>query len=210
MKNTLKMFGIIAIAAVIGFWAVSCGDNDGGGGTFTLEAEVVYDPSIENLTEAKKATDFSFIHGYEVSYFLDGTPSVKISSNKVTINLGTPKAAYLETFNYIGLTVNPNNAKIFSMGTIGPFHTSDRKYVLECRKDENNFAVLVYVDRDVTIKGTLTGEEWTDIYNVSLKKGWNFLISSYNEETNTDTLTSSTTQPNGFKWTVVDYYHYYK
>ena len=41
MKNIIKLFGIIALVAVIGFSFTACGDDDdkddkGGGGTFTL------------------------------------------------------------------------------------------------------------------------------------------------------------------------------
>jgi hypothetical protein len=217
MKNAFKLFGIIAIIAVIGFWAVSCEDDDGGGNAIlgnniTSGAEVVYDSSIKNLTEAKKATNFSFVYDHDVrrirplNDFLDGSPSVTISDNKVTIILGTPKSAYLNTLSdeliEKGITVNPSNAKFFEMD----FSTSDNKYSLFCMKDDKNGAVLSYADRDVTIKGTFNsrddGEEYK--YNMSLKKGWNYLFSSYNEKTKTSTATSSTTQPSGYKWTVRD------
>jgi len=46
MKNKLKLFGIVAVVAVIGFSMVGCdnGNNGGGGGatvtvTFTFESE---------------------------------------------------------------------------------------------------------------------------------------------------------------------------
>jgi hypothetical protein len=64
----------------------------------------------------------------------------------------------------------------------------------------------MYADRDATIKGTSTNkkDEWTTyIYNVTLKKGWNYIICSSNEKTRTTTYTSSTTQPSGFIWTVI-------
>jgi len=232
MKNALKMLGIIAIAAVIGFWAASCGDDDGGGGnatsgnTITSGAELVYDPSIGNTNEAKNATDFSFYFYWDdekrteefkpLSNFLDGSPSVTISDNKVSINLGTPKAAYLEKMvddkTSEGITITPSDVKGLQMSE---FYTSDRKYCLVCMKDDDNFAMLVYVDKDVTIRGSTYLREWEAgdgnhggegemKYNVSLKKGWNYVIFSINEETETGTVTSSTTQPSGFKWTVID------
>jgi len=228
MKNTLKMFGIIAIAAVIGFCSVSCGDDDSGGGnaisgnTITSGAEVVYDSSIDDVAEAKKVTDFGFMHYWDekndtdelkpLSYFLDGSPSVSVNNNKVTINLGTPKSVYLYNFpDELGesVTINPINANLFGIG----FRSSDGKYSLGCRIKDNNYVQLYYVDRNANIKGSFTQDNeedgvFTDIYNVSLKKGWNYIIYSYNETTNTGTYTSSTTQPNGLKWTVYenDYY----
>jgi hypothetical protein len=222
MKNTLKMFGIIAIAAVIGFWAVSCGDDDGGGGgnaisgnTITSGAEVVYDSSIEDITEARNVIDFCFTFcssdGVEpLSNFLDGSPSVTVNNNKVSIILGTPKAAYLysEFENGVpeGVTVNPINAKLFNPWG---FYSSNGKYSLDGHINDNNYVQLGYVDRNLTIKGSFTYYDDKDEdgvykinYNVSFKKGWNYLIVSYNETTKIKTYTSSTTQPSGLKWTV--------
>jgi len=226
MKNTLKMFGIIAIATVIGFWAVSCGDDDGGGSgssaisgnAITSGAEVVYDSSIKDVAEAKKVTDFSYTFTYDseinpLSYFFDGSPSVTISDNKVTINLGIPKPDYL--VNISGdreipgvLTVNPKNAKGCEFIY---FQTSDGKYNLLCMKDDGNNAELIYVDRDVTMKGTITDEDYGNkkTYNASLKKGWNYGIIAYNKTTNTTTFTSSTTLPGDFKWIVIDDNYWY-
>jgi len=227
MKNTLKMFGIIAIVAVIGFWSVSCGDDDGGGGNtisgnnITSGAEVVYDSSIKNITEAKNVIDYCFsLYSSDVgveplSKFLDGSPSVTVNNNKVTINLGIPKSAYLDTIIDLwggeieGVTLNPINANVFQPWG---FYSSDGKYFLYCQIDDNNDVQLVYVDRNVTIKGSFTETEsdysYTYIYNVSLKKGWNYIIMSrsYNETTNTEkmTATSSTTQPSGLKWIVYE------
>ena len=36
MKNTIKLLGIIAIVAIIGFSMAACGDDDGGGGGLTI------------------------------------------------------------------------------------------------------------------------------------------------------------------------------
>jgi hypothetical protein len=230
MKNALKLFGIIAIAAVIGFWAVSCGGDDGddggnaiSGNTITSGAEVVYDSSIKNITEAINANNFGFTYDKSYNYgkweplnvFLDGSPSVTVYKNKVTIILGTPKVAFLNNMfgDIEGLTVNPRDAKSFDIR----FETSDGKYRLICMKDDNNGSSLLYMDKDVTIKGSYLVMEPQELedsegiyeepsleikFNASLKKGWNYLFYSYNEATKTETITSSTTQPSGFKWTV--------
>jgi hypothetical protein len=251
MKKALKLFGIIAIAAIIGFCLVSCfydpdnggggdnagGSNAGGGGgnaisdnTITSGAEVVYHPSIKNVSVAKIVTDFDFIYwrvGEEDLYnsvkplnsFLNVSSSVKVNNSKLTIKLGTPKSDYLSNFFGsdelpAGLTITPNNVKCFGLGS--SFYSSDVNYGLECMKDGKNYAMLFYADNAVTIKGTViddyNDEEETAIFNVSLKKGWNYVITSYDETTKTVTYTSSTTQPSGYKWTIInfqDYYDYY-
>jgi len=210
-----SILAITALVAVIGFSMVSCEDDAGGNGdgnaiegnTITTGEEVVYHSSIKNVTEAKKATDFSFCYSYRLerleplSYFLDGSPSVTISGGKVTIILGTPKSDVLNEFGLEadGITVTPSDTKYFSSRV---FHTSDLKYELYCMKDLENdeVAYLFYVDKDVTINGT---SEYSIYKNVSLKKGWNYIWSD-NEKTRTTTWTSSTTMPSGFNWTVID------
>jgi len=208
-----RILAITALVALIGFSMVSCEDDADGNGdgnaiegnTITTGEEVVYDSSIENVTEAKKATDFSFFHSNfsgrsePLSYFLDGSPSVTISGGKVTIILGIPKSDFLIEFREDGITVTPSDTKFFSM--FGFFYTSGEKYRLNCMKDDENLARLLYADKDVTINGT---DGYSTYKNVSLKKGWNYSISSYNEKTNTATYTSSTTIPSGFNWTVVE------
>jgi len=198
-----SILAITALVAVIGFSMVSCEEDEGDGNaiegnTITTGAEVVYDSSIKNVTEAKKATNFSFLKGNPLGDYLDGSPSVTISGGKVTIILGTPKSSFLEELggSVDGITVTPSDTKIFDID----FSTIDKKYMLICMKDYENFADLGYVDKDVTINGTAGKETFK---NVSLKKGWNYAIASFNRKT--VTYTSSTTMPSGFKWAVVDY-----
>jgi len=218
MKNFIKWIGIIALIAVIGFSFTSCGDkgkdgNDGSSGgqsisgsTIVSGATVVYHSSIKNLAEAKSYTDFSYLDDEALSYYLDGSSSVTINSDKVTIKLGVPKAVYLEDFSSEiekGITVSPSNAKAFIPAeAYFFFNTSDGKYMLLCAKDLHNMVFLIYADIDVTIKGTYTGDSYKEIWNVSFKKGWNYLIVS--ESGKTATFTSSVSQPSGYNWTVVD------
>jgi len=224
-----SILAITALVAVIGFSMVSCEDDADGNGdgnaiegnTITTGEEVVYDSSIKNVTEAKKVTDFSYMEDYDfsngfeingikpLSYYLDGSPSVTISGGKVTIILGTPKSSFLEEFGYLreGITVTPSDTKSFARTY---FFSSDYKYNLCCMKDDENYAFLIYVDKDVTINGTGTDEVAT-YKNVSLKKGWNYMSVNKKIETvnyNTYTYTSSTTMPSGFKWTVFENENY--
>jgi hypothetical protein len=162
------------------------------------------------MDDAKERTDFSYLwwEGEPMSSYITGSSSVRINNGKVFINLGIPTSEYLEGCgdDLIGLIeegiiVNPSNAKAIIDSYTCPF-TNDVKYGLNCVKDYNNEAYLVYADRDVTIKGTTN---YGEIWNVSLKKGWNYMIVSFNEATNTETLTASTTLPSGFYWTVFYY-----
>jgi hypothetical protein len=181
-------------------------------------ATVTYDPKyITNMTEAKAQIDFSYFPDYDVetgeyivrplSYFLNGSSSLKISGGKVTINLGVPKSENFGNMSYYedDITVIPNDAKFFVVGIDeAVFLTFNGKYALGCMKDEENFAPFIYSDKDVTMEGTGTDWGYTTRWYVSLKKGWNYLIASFDEATNTATYTASTTLPSGFKWFVVD------
>jgi hypothetical protein len=88
--------------------------------------------------------------------------------------------------------ISPDNAIFF--GFEG-FVTPDGQFELLCMKDENNLAALVYVDRNVTINGTRTEDGYICIWNVSLKKGWNYYVMSTIRKTATFTL--FTIQPSG-------------
>jgi hypothetical protein len=194
------------------------------GSTIVSGMTVKYDPGITNMADAKARTDFSnnvdgvilatnTIIFTPLNDYINTPASATINNEKVTINLGTPKREYMDDMSWYieeGLTVTPSSAKVFLRG--GGFTTIDGKYILLCMKDENNFTMLVYADRDVTIRGTSTSivsingndATYTDIYNVSLKKGWNYFIESQNDATKTFTYTAATTLPSGFYWTVID------
>jgi len=189
------------------------GDNNNNGGsisgsTIVSGATVIYDSGIKDLAEAKRITDFSD----GLNEYLDGESSVTISGGKVTIKLGIPKAEFLPWWiDWLldGLSLNPSNAKVVGLIDFYPTDFNYYLYYLACVKDENNEAALIYADKDVKITGTQTeyddyNVKWTKIWNVSLKKGWNYLIWSVNRTTNTATATytSSTTMPKGFNWTV--------
>jgi len=223
MKNKI-LLAILAIALVLVMTACSNGggdstpknnsDNDsnssGGGtiGTIVSEAKVEYPSAyITNMTEAKAQTSF---YSWPMNWDNDKKTFIQpgcatISGGKVTIKLGTPKNDYLSDFSWEiehGISVNPSNAKaLLDEGDDLMFYTSDEKYALICIKDFYTQAVLGYADRDVTVKGTIINTYGKEILDCSFKKGWNYFIIS-NSEAQTKYTTSSK-QPEGFKWTVV-------
>jgi len=146
-----------------------------------------------------------------ISYFLNGDSSIKVNNGKATIILGVPKpSSTYELFNGIlpsGVTVTPSYVKILALEDDAPFltvPTYDEGYFLCCMKDDLNFAQLVYADMDVKIKGTYTNGGITDIYDCSLKKGWNYSFVENSGEFSY-TITASQTLPSGYFW-VVDKY----
>jgi hypothetical protein len=74
MKNTVKLFGIIALVAVIGFSMVACGDDDdsgggGGGGTITITGTAKVG---ETLTATSSGGNFEGDFGWTYSSSKDG------------------------------------------------------------------------------------------------------------------------------------------
>jgi len=218
MKNTFKVFGIIAIIAVIGFSMAACKngttpttppgvDDTGGtitGSTITSGAPVTYTAGLPE--EAKSRTNFSYTRGaldtwVLLSTIIDPPASVTITNGKVDIKLGTPKSASLEIITETDIpadiTVTPSDAKSFR---IRNFYTDDGAYNLYPAKGDDREAALIYADKNVTLQGTHTSPGLTEVYDISLKQGWNYVI--YSESGSTVKNTASTTLPNGFKWTV--------
>jgi hypothetical protein len=186
--------------AVIVFSMAACDtptSNSGGGsdsgGNFN------YTGPVDNTVGATE-TNFSYVYdsAAPLSTSINSPASVTISGGNVTISLGTPKNLIINP-PPPGLTMISSDAKVF---TLSYFCTSGGNYVLVCAKDAANGAFLLYADKDFTITGTDTsGGGGTVTYNASLKKGWNYYIFSIGGSTTT--VTSSTTLPSGFKWTVL-------
>jgi len=201
---------ILLLTAILTLTLASYGDENGIG-AITSGAPVIYDSKyIADIAEAKNVVDFSYILDWNeitaepLNHIMSGSPSVKVNDGKVTISLGVPNPAYMDTFNnYIpdGITVTPGGVNILVNIDI-IFFTSDLQHALFCIKDENNYAYLGYVDKDVTVKGTYTEGDYTEIYDVSLKKGWNYFIITTNGARMT--LNSSETLPGGYNWVVFD------
>jgi hypothetical protein len=101
--------------------------------------------------------------------------------------------------------VDPDDAKAFLAAEGAYFCSSDGEYVLVYGKDDDNFAILIYVDKNVTMTGTGTytsgGNTYTRKYNCSLKTGWNYIFASMSGTTETYTTGAA---PSGYKWQVIN------
>jgi hypothetical protein len=178
------------------------GGGSGGGNTITdgnivsgapVTYNIAYFENAADMENAKKETNFNYLisgTAFDINDYMTSS-SVTINDGKITIKLGIPlddsKLQSLD--NWAGVNASPKGAKFFGDDKAF-FCTSNAKYFLLCAKDAKNYGALCYVDRDVTLTGT---------FNTSMKKGWNYWISSL--DTNTAAFTTS--MPNGFSWIVV-------
>ena len=87
MKNVFKLFGIIALAAVIGFSMVSCDDgsgDDGGGGDPNLSGNITVNPTTAAV-------------GTELTATYSGSETVNYQWKKDSTNVGTNSDKYTPT-----------------------------------------------------------------------------------------------------------------
>ena len=223
MKNSIKLIAITAIVVVIGFAMTGCGNPSGGGGgwggsigdTIILEdKDVTYHSSIPggDLTAAKAKVDFDYICiDYDDDIFVklsDYIPgaTVKINNSKLSLELGVPKNEVLESPDFgAGVTVSDPSAKISNIPN-GELFTADHTFHLSLIKTDTDTllegAMLIYATKNVNIKGTESYPGWTNVWNVSLKSGWNYILISDNDITEKSTITATTNLPSSYKWTV--------
>jgi hypothetical protein len=208
MKKTIKLFGFIALAAIIGFTMTACPD------------EPDDDPSdptqlrLSNMTvffeDETAATDFGYIWDYidekvaPLGDLITGTPKAQITGTgtgrKLDIELDAPYNVFLESIvRWLaeGVTATPDNTKILVFDDW--FNTSSGEFILHLDKPVSN-CYLLYVDRSVKINGGTGNFRYE---NVSLEKGWHFLSGTWADAV--CTLTASKTPPAGFTWTVSRY-----
>jgi len=225
MKNLFRLLGVIAMVVVIGFFITACSDSGGSsnngdgddikvdivGATLRLyDKEVTY---IDQTTITSFGNLLSSTVDGPISDYITGTPKVEINNSKLTIELDQPKPENMLIFSGddiygidMGITATPADAKCFN---IGGFYEEDTWYILQYFYNDTVSGMrwnvrLIYMEKDVILNGTIdvAGTYWT-YDNVSLKQGWNYLIWSYDNTTNTFTYTATRTEPSSiYKWYV--------
>jgi len=107
------------------------------------------------------------------------------------MHLVTPIPSALQSnLSDMGLTVEPSDAQTYIDFTTGPFWSSDGKYMLYYGGPSNTQASPIYADKNVTANGEFN----SNTFNMSLKKGWNYMI-FYGS-----TITASQEPISGFSW----------
>ena len=119
---------------------------------------------------------FTHIDDSEEEQAISGCTSAFSTANKtVRFTLKTPPAAWLEPITAKeGITVTPRDAKGFSFDEFSAEEGGRLRYM----KDLLHTASFWYVDRDVTMSGTLTKKGAGSVkFDLKLKRGWNVVIS---------------------------------
>jgi len=219
MKNFLKTFGIIAIAAIIGFSMTACPEEDDGGPVnfgdkLEIKNEQVYTVKYSE-TAAPVYTKFTGDVAL-VSNEARGE-SGEIKGGKLTYTIGAPPTRYLNGFTYM-----KGDLENLGYTNVGVTNTDVKFYQLEeieavsgnrsVYKGENSYklsgttysgssesVMFIYVDKAVTLtaKGGTFDEDGSKItlkdLNLSLKQGWNALYTKESGSFNINTYTGSST-----------------
>jgi len=107
---------------------------------------------------------------------------------------------------------------IFAAIMDGPYYDNGREYYeatndtigLACARDNAHVAGMVYVDKDVIMKGAkIEDHGGLSIFDADLKKGWNFVFFTFTGANKQNILfTASTRLPSNYKWTVADHNYF--
>jgi len=164
-----------------------------GCGVLRLSGLDVVDEDDSGITEFTAATTSHNAY-VPLTDLITGTPKVQITEGKLTIELDQPKSEHMQLAEAIfGSDAEPNDALTFSI-----FFNDDPDGYFELRlrsPDSDQHASLVYADKDVV----LNSGYW-NFSNLTLKKGWNYLIFDYND----NSTSSSQIHPEGFVWTIYE------
>jgi len=146
---------------------------------------------------------------------------LKISLKKVNFSLKnlkntTANTDLLESFkaeDFAGFTITPSDAKYFGepnrptvlVNKGGSLSTSATDvWGLICNKSDTEYASIVYVDKNVTVKGVSPEHDGTiDIMDITAGAGWNFVFISKVGKYNVFTVSKRI--PASYKWTVIDF-----
>ena len=221
--EAMRSIAVIAIVAVIGFSIAACGEpkddeNDKGGDsgntglnagsngslgpTVNVPEVQVYDidESDNTVTVSTRTINLDKYWSAEennTSVSLSGIPgsSVKITSGKLTLKLGTPANLTTNANDFInsmmtGVTVSDTTAKILVIQGFTSSTDDSNADSLYCRNLENSCgAFLVYVDKSLTAKGTDNNSS----IDLKLTAGWNIVFQDHDGAFSGNDLT-------GFNW----------
>ena len=182
-------------------------DNNGNGSgsgninTFTINAPVT--GGNANIASVKLVA----WEGFDADTYVELKPA-SFSNNTLVLELpkNVPAGVLFPVSDHWGgLNISPNSAKMALASIIGYKGNEDEfgafEYVSE---NETWWGTLVFVDRNVSVTGTINAENFTIVHNLSLKKGWNWYYFSevYDEDKGTWSGIETSTAPSGInlKW----------
>ena len=192
MKNFVKSFGIIALAAVIGFSMTACGDNGNGDGLESGVCKVLDNRTRLEFSGQVYEESYSDTGSYyekftgdlEIIEYLGG--SGEIINGKLNYSIGVPDNSDLINFSY--LTYNTDL-----------FYDYD---YLGCSDNGAKFAVIEYLVLDCYDYYMIARNKWTIKTNAETYEGVTFIYADRNVTLSADGKIEN--HPAGFTMVIED------
>jgi hypothetical protein len=224
-KSILRNVVAIAISLAVTTTFISCGDDDdngnGNGNAATITATTVTGNTAQIATV--KAEIWWWDEQNDYSLVIAEAP---FRNNGFALQLPeTVPNNFLFLFNNefedSDITVNPANARGTALerleafnaagNEIGWLYYADFDWYSENHPNVRNSAFWLFVDRDVTITGEESSDEWEgniwiESWNLNLRRGWNIvyerltITTAGNTTTYTNTFTSQRPSGVNFSW----------
>lgn len=203
MKTFFKVVLFVFVAAFY-----SCGKDEVSSASSSITTAGVISGTISNYSTIKVSS---------ILFNSKFTSDVS-SEGKFTYNLGTPELSELSVDNTVALVISDPKALIKFLDYVPCLNGIEMDGELMKTNITKDITTLegtaisnfVYCDRDVTIKGTVSGEAenvtGSIIYDVKLKKGWNEMVLTIEKLsliTGDATMKVSNTIPFDLKWVYV-------
>jgi hypothetical protein len=203
MRKTQSFLGVsfilLALSGLL-FGGCSSGSDDSDPGaqeaTFTsLGSPKVYDYDNSDIYSGSPLTFTNFSGSSRDSLTFANFANVTVATDgTLSFPLSIPSEAALTDLDAWGFTVETEGTKCFWIESVND--GSDRELGYYIIGGDSVVAALMYADRDSRITGSVT-QGMTMNVNLILKTGWNWVITTYTE--NSKTMISG--KPgNNFRW----------
>ena len=225
--NKLKFLSLVACICMVTV-VLSCNkdeDKPGSCPVSSINATVVSNSSFNSKIDAVKVVVNPDVHyDEENGPIITGGALIETSNYVDRLSLNLPDDIpniYLESiFNDSpnGVKISNKNVKGTTAFLLGCKSESEVGYFLYIKLDNKGynyvlvaFADLWFVNNDVIITGSNSYKDGNDSYiqkfNVSLKKGWNYMFTSedVSKDGKTITYNYTTSNPGGMMWYFFDY-----
>ncbi|GHT22929.1 hypothetical protein FACS189430_05440 [Bacteroidia bacterium] len=204
-SEMFRKFGIAALTAAVFVCTPACNkddDDNGGSPVSSINATVENGASYNSKVDSVKA--FAYVGD---TWARTEIAKGSYADGKFKIDLPeTVPAAYLETFDEEGfpegITVSNKQAKRLNISSFIAYKGGNKVGEFDYgNADETAEVFYMFVDADVTIKGSYTDDDGdTEKYDVTLKKGWNEIYVTSTKSKDGKTFSFSNSKPSGLKW----------
>jgi hypothetical protein len=202
---------VVALCTTAVFTSCNNDDDDNNGGTFEIRATSVINSN--NRIATVRAEVFGYKQGNTLM-----VGEAPFQNNGFTLRLiNEVPTSFLHPITYheydgFTLTISDRNARwtfiedgldLYAYDSngneIGGFGLGNE------RDNEWFWGTWTYVDRNVTVRGTMRDEDWEMIFDLNLRRGWNAIYWHENDNTRRTRLTTQRPSGANLQWEFFDW-----